>query len=167
VAIFIGLGANLDSPRGGPRQTLEAALKALSDHGVRVVRRSRWYRSAAYPDPRDPPFVNAVAEIASDLEPLPLLEALHDIETEFGRQRRRRWEPRPIDLDLLAYDDRHIEAAEGKPASPHPRLGERAFVLLPLRELAPHWRHPVSGVLIDTLIAGLPPDQTAEPEGAA
>ena len=167
MAIYIGLGANLDSPLGPPLTTLESALERFPAHGLHVVCRSRWYRSAAYPDPSDPPFVNGVVEIETDLDPAQLLEVLHRIEADFGRRRRRQWEPRPIDLDLLAYGDLRLEASDGGPQVPHPRLAERAFVLLPLRELAPDWHHPESGASIAALIAALPPAAVAEPLPAA
>jgi len=161
--ILVALGANLPSPRHGtPRQTCEAALAALTAGGARVLRRSRWYRSDPVPPSGQPSFVNGVAEVATDLSPAELLALLHQIENEFGRTRRQRNEARLIDLDLLAYGDR-VSAAGEVPELPHPRLAGRAFVLLPLAELAPDWRHPVSGQRAADLAAQLPPGQTAEP----
>jgi len=161
--ILIALGANLPSPRyGTPRQTCEAALAALAARGVRVRRRSRWYRSDPVPPSGQPPFVNGVAEVETDLPPAGLLALLHEIERDFGRVRRRRNEARVIDLDLLAYGER-VSAPGEAPELPHPRLAERAFVLLPLMDLAPDWRHPVSGRRAADLAADLPPGETAEP----
>ena len=161
--ILIALGANLPSPEYGlPGETCEAALAALTAHGVHVRRRSRWYQSDPVPPSGQPPFVNGVAEVASDLSPADLLALLHQIEREFGRTRRQRNEARVIDLDLLAYGDR-VSAAGEVPELPHPRLAERAFVLLPLMDLAPDWRHPVSGRIVSDLAAHLPPGQLAEP----
>jgi len=161
--ILIALGANLPSPQHGtPRQTCEAALVALAAGGVRVLRRSRWYRSDPVPPSGQPSFVNGVAEVATDLSPADLLALLHRIEKKFGRTRRQRNEARLIDLDLLAYGDR-VSAAGEVPEIPHPRLAERAFVLLPLAELAPDWRHPVSGQRAADMAACLPPGQVAEP----
>lgn len=161
--ILIGLGANLPSPRfGTPRQTCEAALAALAAQGVQVRCRSVWYESAPVPPADQPPFVNGVAEVATDLPPAGLLALLHRIETEFGRIRRRRNEARVIDLDLLAYGDR-ISVPGEVPELPHPRLAARAFVLLPLAELAPDWRHPVSGLRAADMAARLPPGQRAAP----
>jgi len=161
--ILIALGANLPSPRyGTPRQTCEAALAALAAAGVRVLRCSRWYQSDPVPPSDQPPFVNGVAQVATDLTPADLLAVLHRIETEFGRTRRQRNEARVIDLDLLAYGTRISTGGEA-PELPHPRLADRAFVLLPLAELAPDWRHPVDGRTAVDMAARLAPGQTAEP----
>jgi 2-amino-4-hydroxy-6-hydroxymethyldihydropteridine diphosphokinase len=157
--VFIGLGANLPGPHGGPRETLEAVLTALESDGIRIVARSRWYESAPVPPSDQPWYVNGVAEIATDREPAALLAVLHGVEAAFGRTRRVRNEARRIDLDLLAYGDRVAAGPDG-PNLPHPRLQERAFVLLPLLEIAPDWRHPVLGSTVRALCEGLPADQS-------
>ncbi len=161
--ILLGLGANLDHPvHGAPRATLEAALEVLAAAGIVVVRRSRWYRSAPVPVSDQPWFVNAVAEVRAELEPAALLAVLHQVEAGFGRVRRRRNEARILDLDLLAYGAR-VSGPGELPVLPHPRLAERAFVILPIAELAPDWRHPVTGLSAAELARRLPPDQAAEP----
>ena len=161
--IFIGLGANLPSARhGDPKSTCEAALNALLAAGLRVKRRSRWYRSAPVPPSDQPWFVNGVAEVETDLSAGDLLALLHRIERDMGRERRVRDEARIIDLDLLVYGDRLSGPGE-TPVLPHPRLAERAFVVLPLAELVPEWRHPASGRSLAQLIRDLSPDQVAEP----
>jgi 2-amino-4-hydroxy-6-hydroxymethyldihydropteridine diphosphokinase len=151
--ILIALGSNLASAAGTPAQSVAAALAALRANEIEPVKVSRFYRSEAWPDPNDPPFVNAVAQIATSLPPARLLEALHAIERQFGRTRERRNAPRTLDLDILDYEGR-VEV--GPPELPHPRMDTRAFVLLPLAEIAPDWRHPVSGQSITELIALLP-----------
>lgn len=156
--ILLGLGANLPSSAGPPAATLRAALEELARSGTVSLAVSRFYRTAAWPDPHDPPFVNAVARIETTLPPGALLCRLHDIEAKFGRQRGLRNAPRTLDLDLLDYDGR-VEA--GPPELPHPRLVERGFVLVPLREIAPEWRHPRSGLTADDLLAALPPEARA------
>lgn len=161
--ILIGLGANLEHPRyGPPRRTLEAALEALQQSGIVILARSRWYRSAPVPPSDQPWFVNAVASVETSLSPATLLARLHEIEARFGRSRRRRNEARVLDLDLLAYHDR-VSAPGESPILPHPRLAERAFVVLPLAEVAPDWRHPVSGLGVSELVGRLDPAETAEP----
>ncbi len=161
--ILVGLGANLEHPHyGPPRETLEAALEALRRSGVVVLTRSRWYRSAPVPPSDQPWFVNAVASVETSLSPAALLATLHEIEARFGRSRRRRNEARVLDLDLLAYHDR-VSAPGECPVLPHPRLAERAFVVLPLAEVAPDWRHPVSGRSAAELACRLNPADTAEP----
>lgn len=162
--ILIGLGANLPSPRfGPPRETLVTALDRMNSEGIRVVRRSRFYRTAPVPSGDDPWYVNAVAAVVTSLGPVPLLNRLLAIEADFGRVRSVRNAPRVLDLDLLAYGEVATGAGTA-PELPHPRLTERAFVLLPLAEVAPDWRHPVSGAAVRDLIALLPPDQVAEPD---
>jgi 2-amino-4-hydroxy-6-hydroxymethyldihydropteridine diphosphokinase len=160
--IFLGLGGNMPSEQfGPPRATLEAALAALKRHGVRIPRRSRWYRSRPLPDDGQPWYVNGVAEIETTLPPGELLALLLEIEREFGRERRKRWAPRTIDLDLLAYHElsNWDAGAAAPPVVPHPRLHERAFVLVPLAELAPEWRHPVLGHTVEALLEALPTGQ--------
>jgi 2-amino-4-hydroxy-6-hydroxymethyldihydropteridine diphosphokinase len=160
--ILVGLGANLPSEQyGAPRATLEAALAAFDAEGVTVLKRSRWYRTAPVPLSDQPWFLNGVAAVATDRGPAELLALLHRIEARFGRRRERRNEARPIDLDLLAYDD--VVLDEGGLVLPHPRLHERAFVLLPLAEVAPGWRHPRLERTVEALIVELPADQRAEP----
>jgi 2-amino-4-hydroxy-6-hydroxymethyldihydropteridine diphosphokinase len=159
--ILLGLGANEPSAAGPPQATLEAALAMLAAEGVSVVRRSRWYRTAPVPASDQPWFVNGIAAVATDRPPEDLLALLHRIEARFGRTRRERNEARPLDLDLLAYDD--LVRGDGEPPIlPHPRLNERAFVLLPLHEVAPGWRHPVLGQTVEELVAALPREQVAE-----
>jgi 2-amino-4-hydroxy-6-hydroxymethyldihydropteridine diphosphokinase len=159
--ILLGLGANLPSATHGlPEATLAAALEALAAEGVAVDRLSPWYRSAPVPAGDQPWYLNGVAAVATRLAPAALLELLHRVERRFGRVRRSRNEPRVLDLDLLDYDG--LVQQSGAAVLPHPRLHERAFVLLPLRDVAPQWRHPVLGRTVDELVAALPPGQRVE-----
>ncbi len=161
--IYVALGANLPHPTlGAPRRVLEAALGALEEQGIAVRRRSRWYRSAPVPASDQPWYVNGVAEVESTLAPAALLQRLHAIEAAFGRERGLPNAARILDLDLL--DHRGAVSRPGEsPVLPHPRLHLRGFVLLPLRDLEPDWRHPVDGRPLAELIAGLPADQQTEP----
>ena len=163
--ILIGLGANLPSAFGEPCDTLRAALRRLREEGVGVVRRSQFWRSRPVPVSDQPWFVNAVAAVESDLDPAALLALLHRLEAEFGRVRTVVNAPRLLDLDLLAHG-RRIDPA-GPPILPHPRLAQRGFVLHPLADIAPDWRHPLSGDGLAAMIARLPAEQYAEPLSAA
>ena len=154
--ILIALGANLPSPAGSPRETLEAALAALEGEGLRIVARSRWWSTAAVPPSDQPRYVNGVARIEASLDPAALLAALHRIEDRFGRRRGEPGAARSLDLDLLDHDGAVRDGAGGGPVLPHPRLHERAFVLRPLAEVAPGWTHPVTGKTVERLIAELP-----------
>jgi len=162
-SIFIGLGANLPHERyGSPRQTLEEALAELRRRGVRPLRVSPWYRTAPIPASDQPWYVNAVAEVATDLSADALLAELHAVEAAFGRARTVPNAARLIDLDLLDFKGEISPGGAGRATLPHPRMAERAFVLQPLADLAPYWRHPVSGQPIRRLLAVLPSDQVAE-----
>lgn len=156
IAIFVAIGANLADPNiGTPIQACEAALRALERRGIHIAAHSSWYRSAPVPPSDQPDYVNGAARVETALEPRALLDQLHEIERDFGRVRLRRNEARVIDLDLLAYGDCVIDDPDGL-ILPHPRLAQRAFVLLPLRDIAPDWRHPVTGLGVDAMIQALP-----------
>lgn len=162
--ILVGIGANLPSGQyGSPLAACRAAVTTLPEAGIRVVAWSRWYESAPVPESDQPWYVNGVVQVETDLSPSGLLDRLHGIESAFGRVRGSRNAPRVLDLDLLAYGDVVTEGAGNGLILPHPRLHERAFVLLPLAELAPDWRHPALGNSVGQLIAALPPGQVARP----
>lgn len=152
--ILIALGANMPSRVGPPLETLKAALAALGAAGVEILKVSSFYETAAWPDPADPPFTNAAASLQTSLQPVVLLELLHDTETALGRVRSRKNAPRTLDLDLLAYRDVILDGT--RLILPHPRLAERRFVLEPLVEIAPEWRHPVTGLTPAQMLATLP-----------
>lgn len=156
--ILVALGANIPSPVGAPERTLRAALDRLEKDGANIEAVSPYYVTPAWPDPSEPPFVNAVARLATRLSPAALMDLLHATETAFGRVRSVRNAPRTLDLDLLDYDGR---VQPGPPTLPHPRLAERAFVLVPLAAVAPAWVHPVTGRSVVELLAALPPAERA------
>jgi len=142
VQAYVGLGSNL----GDPPAMLRAAIDALSAlPGTRVLGCSRHYRSAAWGPVAQPDYVNAVAELETTLPAKELMRALLDIERQAGRERRERWGPRVLDLDLLLYGTQQQDDAELQ--LPHPRMHERPFVLLPLAEIAPGLELPGHGRL--------------------
>ena len=157
---YVALGANLPSERyGPPRTTLAAALELLEARGLRIAARSSWYESAPVPASDQPWFINAVVRLEAPPAAAPLLETLHALEAELGRVRSVANAPRAVDLDLIDAGGR-VSGPDAWPKLPHPRLHERAFVLMPLKEIAPDWRHPTSGEHVDALLAALPAGQT-------
>jgi 2-amino-4-hydroxy-6-hydroxymethyldihydropteridine diphosphokinase len=158
-AILIALGGNLPSKVGSADLTLQAALDDLHAAGVIIENCSRFYRSAPVPVSDQPDYINAVAQISTDLTPIALMAVLHEVEARFERVRGMRNAARTLDLDLLAYGDLITE----QPMLPHPRLQDRAFVLLPLQDVAPDFIHPVSGRSLDDMLAALPSGQVCQP----
>jgi 2-amino-4-hydroxy-6-hydroxymethyldihydropteridine diphosphokinase len=151
--ILIALGANLPSDAGPPEATLRTALVRLDQRGVKILSVSHLYKTPAWPDPSEPPFVNAVAAVKTDLQPVELLSLFHGVETDLGRMRSAPNAPRTLDIDLLDHDG---VIMSGTVTLPHPRIAQRSFVLKPLCDIAPDWRHPVSGRTATDLLAELP-----------
>jgi 2-amino-4-hydroxy-6-hydroxymethyldihydropteridine diphosphokinase len=159
--ILIAIGANLPGPAGTALQNCEAAISELARHGVRLVRRSRWFRTPPWPPSDQPWFVNGVIAVETTLDPAALLALLHETEAKFGRVRSQANAPRPLDLDLIDYDG--LVRDQPPPVLPHSRLEGRAFVLRPLADVAPNWLHPRTGRSVKDLLGDLPADAIAEP----
>ena len=156
--ILIGIGSNLAAAGFvSPLETAAASVARLSSIGLEVRRRSRWYMSQPVPPSDQPWYVNGAAAVETALAPMALLEALLAVEAGFGRRRSVPGAARTLDLDLLDYDE--TQCAGERLVLPHPRLHERRFVLAPLAEIAPQWRHPRSGKTAIELLAALPPGQ--------
>jgi 2-amino-4-hydroxy-6-hydroxymethyldihydropteridine diphosphokinase len=164
--ILVALGANLPGPAGPPLAQCEAALERLAEAGIRVIGRSRWYESVPVPASDQPRYVNGVVAVGTDRAPVALLETLQAVERALGRVRSVANAARTIDLDLLDYDGLVRDTGD-PPILPHPRMAERAFVLRPLADVMPAWRHPVSGRSVGELLAGLPFDPGLRPIGRA
>ncbi|MBV7408459.1 2-amino-4-hydroxy-6-hydroxymethyldihydropteridine diphosphokinase [Maritimibacter sp. DP1N21-5] len=178
--ILVCLGSNATSPAGGPEATVRAAISSLDTGPIKVLARSRLYQSPFVPKGTQPDVVNAVVAVETDLDPAALLGCLHDIEASFDRTRRARWENRTLDLDLLTYKEKILpdqstlrewvelrpelqrQRAPSEPIVPHPRMQDRAFVLVPAADVAPDWRHPLLGASIAEMLAALPPEDVAE-----
>jgi len=160
-AVVIALGGNLARRGGSLQEALERALSILPAAGIEVLRRSRWWRSAAWPDPTQPPYLNGVALVRTALEPRAVLEALLRTEAGLGRRRSTANAPRTVDLDLIAYGRRVID--EPALVLPHPRAADRLFVMGPLAEIAPEWRHPVLGKTAAELAAAATVGKDAHP----
>ena len=142
-AVIVALGCNDKGSWRDCREALDAAVARLRCEGIDVLARSSWWRSEAWPDRNDPPFLNGVVLVRTDHDPHALMAVLGRIEEAFGRQRGQRNAPRTLDLDLVAYG-RKAGAFDGL-VLPHPRAAERLFVMGPLAEIAPDWRHPSGG----------------------
>lgn len=144
---YLGLGSNV----GDRHAMLVGALAALEERGVVVDARSRVYETAPVGGPSQPDFLNQVVRVETDLDPRSLLHACLDIESSLGRDRRHevRWGPRPIDIDVLTYESAVVR--EPDLTIPHPRLAERAFVLVPLVEIDPDLWIPGLGTPLEML----------------
>lgn len=171
---LIALGGNLPTHRDSPKDILVKAASEIAGELGRNSRLSRPYATPCFPPGSGPDFVNAAMRIETELTADDLLDALHRIEAKAGRARRARWAARTLDLDLLAYGDQvrpdratfaawaglDAEAQQARAPSflllPHPRMHERAFVLVPLADVAPDWQHPVFGKSVRTLLDALP-----------
>ena len=159
--ILIALGSSLPFSGLDSQEIVLRAFSALDRIG-RLNRRSRLFETPAWPDPADPPFVNAAAAIETGLAPEALLAALHAVEAGFGRRHSARNAPRTLDLDLLAYGEERRDG-DGL-VLPHPRLSEREFVLAPLADIAPDWLVPGTGRTVAETLAALPA-RSARPIG--
>ena len=147
---YLGLGSNL----GNRMAFLRSGRDTLVDQpGIVLIRAAGVYETEAVGGPPENPlFLNTVLQIETSLEPQQLLATCMAVENEFGRSRPVRWSPRTLDIDILFYADQVI--CEENLTTPHPRLQERAFVLAPLREIAPDLRHPLLEQTITALAAG-------------
>lgn len=142
----VALGSNI----GDSQTTLEAAIETLAQTpGIVLEARSNWYQTKAVGPPQ-PDYLNGCVTLQVEMLPQQLLEILLGIEQQFGRVRQERWGPRILDLDLLLFDDFIVDTPNLQ--IPHPRMRDRAFVLVPLAEIAPYWIEPVSGCVIKELL---------------
>jgi 2-amino-4-hydroxy-6-hydroxymethyldihydropteridine diphosphokinase len=159
--ILVAIGGNLPGPDGqGPLANCRAAVEALrSLPGLRLLSVSRWYATAPVPPSGQPDYVNAVVRLQGTADPAWLLARLQAIEAQAGRQRGALNAARTLDLDIIAMNG--LVRAAPDPVLPHPRAHQRAFVLYPLRDVAPDWVHPLLGQGVAALLADLPPQQIA------
>lgn len=160
-AVVIALGSSLGGRFGSSAAVVSAAVGALAEAGFAILARSTLWRSASWPDPAQPDYINALVVVETPLGPEPVLARLHAIEAAFGRVRGEANAPRVLDLDLVAHG-RTVREGPGL-VLPHPRAAERLFVMGPLAEVAPDWRHPVSGRTASDLAAAATVGRDARP----
>lgn len=142
--ILLALGSNMGGPWGTPRETIEHALLELNRFPLRLKLASSLLITKPFGVTNQPDFVNAAAVIETALAPETLLHKLHEIEKRAGRRRRKRWGPRTLDLDLLDYHGQVMRRPVPLPKKlilPHPGMTMRRFVLEPVAEIAPRWKH--------------------------
>lgn len=161
-AVVIALGSNLAGEFGSCEALLEEALTRMSQAGLNILKRSRWWRSAAWPDPNGPEYRNGVALVEANAPPQAVLEALLAVEAGLGRRHGPRNAARTLDLDLIAHG-RTVIDAPGL-TLPHPRAHERLFVMGPLAEVAPFWMHPTLRLTAATLASTAVVGRDARPE---
>ena len=150
--VIVALGGNLSLRGRKPVEILELALQKLPEFGFRLVRRSSWWVSSAWPNPMDPPYINGIALVETGYTPSQALAQLHSLETAFGRVRSDPNAPRTLDLDMIDFAGLVCDPTDGEALElPHPRAADRAFVMRPLAEIAPNWRHPRLGLTAEAL----------------
>jgi 2-amino-4-hydroxy-6-hydroxymethyldihydropteridine diphosphokinase len=164
----------MPSDVGSPEKTLLRAFDVLADSGLSVVAISPFYMTPCFPAGAGPDYVNAAAVLSGLQDPKEMLKALHDVEATLGRTRETRWGQRTLDLDLIGVADLilpdlatyrdwcdlplsdQIRRTPDQLILPHPRMQDRAFVLIPLADIAPDWIHPVSGLSVRQMLDALP-----------
>jgi 2-amino-4-hydroxy-6-hydroxymethyldihydropteridine diphosphokinase len=149
-AVLIALGSSLAGRFGSREALLQAALDNFPAAGLKLLKRSSWWRSASWPDPRMPDYLNGLALVETALSPQQTLVALRELEAAFGRRREAANAPRTLDLDLIAHGRTVLNDPDL--IVPHPRAHERLFVMGPLAQIAPDWRHPVLGATAAELV---------------
>ena len=159
--ILLGLGSNLSSSFGDRFENIDLAISALNGYGIQIKKKSSYYESLSYPDKENPKFINIVAEVATHLSPKDLASVLIFIEQSLERKRMKKNDPRTCDIDIIDYNNQIInfKYQDLDFTVPHKKLIYRNFVLFPLKEIFPNWKHPKTKELISVLIDNLPKEE--------
>jgi len=174
IRMIIALGSNQQALEASPQLIVERAIEALRGLGLVIRKISRFYQTPCFPVGVGPDYVNAACLLETTWSPSEVIETLHSIEQEFGRKRIQRWGQRTLDLDLISVEDvvcpslkihdkwRNLDLATQKIEAPtelivpHPRVQDRAFVLIPMMDIAPDWVHPILGLSVSEMLDALP-----------
>ena len=155
--IILSLGSNLSSKFGNRFDNLNFALSSLESFGILIEKKSSFYETPSYPDKRKPKFINIVISVKTDLLPLNLLSVLLDIEKKLERSRNKKNDPRTCDIDIIDYNREilNLKYDNTDLQIPHNQLALRNFVLFPLQEILPNWKHPKTNEFVSALIKKL------------
>tara|TARA_B000000460_G_C21374358_1_gene331044 strand:- start:50 stop:562 length:513 start_codon:yes stop_codon:yes gene_type:complete len=158
--ILLGLGSNLPSSFGDRFQNIDLAISYLELYEIKVMKKSSFYESLSYPNEKNPKFINVIIKVSTYLQPVDLASVLIFIEEKLERKRQHKNEPRTCDIDIIDFNSKVIDFKYKNLdfTVPHKKLSYRNFVLLPLREILPKWKHPKTNESIDMLINKLPRD---------
>ena len=152
--IILGLGSNLHSSFGNRFENISLAISYLKSYKIKVIKESSYYETPSYPDNKNPKFINIVIEISTNLSPVDLASILVSVEEKLERKRNYKNEPRTCDIDIIDFDGQIIDFKykELDFKVPHEKLNYRNFVLIPLKDILPNWKHPKTNESIDLLI---------------
>ena len=155
--IFLGLGSNLPSKYGDKFANINLAISFLKARGIKVIKRSSFYKTPSFPDRENPKFINVVILVETNLAPVNLMSVLVFIEEKLERKRFKKNDPRTCDIDIIDYNNQILNLKYNNLdfTLPHKELTSRNFVLFPLQEISPMWKHPKSKETIDNLIQKL------------
>ena len=155
--IFLGLGSNLPSKYGDRFANINLAISSLESYGIKVIKRSSFYKSPSYPDKENPEFINVVILVETYLPPVDLMSVLTFIEEKLERKRIKKNDPRTCDIDIIDYNSQILNLKYNNLdfTVPHKELASRNFVLFPLSEISPMWKHPKTKKTINNLIQKL------------
>ena len=159
--VILSLGSNLSSKFGNRFKNIEIAVSKLKENQIYLIKQSSFYETPSYPNNKDPKFINVAIEIKTDFTPEKLASILIKIEEELERKRKNKNDPRTIDIDIIDFEQKTINFNYNNLEFivPHKELSKRNFVLFPLSEILPDWKHPISNQRINILIDNLSIEQ--------